>query len=244
MLDFIIEHNIYIGYIFEIIAALSGSYYLLKTPNAPNEIKYFAWFLWYVFLMDFSSLYALWAYFDNYETFPFLKDSLFTRNVWMHNWNHLISLSFFIFLFIKQLEKTVYKKVLKAALFIFAIFGIIKLSSSNQLFFSYDMSILFVGVFLLIIAISSYYFKLLLSDQVLDFKRNLLFYISVGLLVWHLCVPPIHLYSIYFSIENADFIKMHSTVLLYCNIFMYGIFSFAFIYCGKETHPSQPLIKT
>ncbi|WP_010230688.1 hypothetical protein [Gillisia marina] len=175
MLDFIIEHKIYIGLIFELVAAISGSYYLLKTPNVQRDIKYLAWFLWYVFLLDFSGLYALWAFFDDYKTFPFLKDSLFQRNVWLHNWNHLISLSFYIFLFIKQLEKVNYKRILKFALLIFILFGVFKLISSNQLFYSYDMTILIAGVLLLIIVIASYYFELLISDQVLDFKKNLLF---------------------------------------------------------------------
>ncbi len=239
MLDFIIEHKIYVGYIFELIAALSGGYYLLKTPNVQSEIKYFSWFLWYVFLLDFSSLYALWAFFDDYKTFPFLEDSLFTRNVWLHNWNHLISLSFYIFLFIKQLRILSYKRILKFALLFFILFGIFNLTSSNQLFFTYDMSILIVGVLLLIIAIASYYFELLMSDQVLDFKRNLLFYTSVGLLIWHLCVPPIQIYSAYFSFENADFIKMHNTILRYSNIFMYGMFSFGFIYCAQQKQLSE-----
>ncbi len=241
MLNFLIEHKIYIGLIFELVAAISGSYYLLKTPNVQSDIKYFAWFLWYVFLLDFSGLYALWAFFDNYKTFPFLEDSLFTRNVWLHNWNHLISLSFYIFLFIKQLERAIYKRILNCALLLFIFFGVFKLTSSNQLFYSYDMTILIGGVLLLIIAIASYYFELLVGDQVLDFKNNLLFYISVGLLVWHLCVPPIHIYSVYFSIENAYFIKIHTTILRYCNIFMYGLFSFGLIYCAKERQP--PVLK-
>ncbi len=136
MLDFIIEHKLYIGYIFELIAALSGSYYLFKTPNAPRDMKYFAWFLWYVFLLDFISLYALWAFFDDYKTFPFLEDSLFTRNVWLHNWNHLISISFYSILFIKQLERDKYKSILKYVLLIFIVFGIVKLASTNQVFFT------------------------------------------------------------------------------------------------------------
>ncbi|TVZ25295.1 hypothetical protein JM83_0197 [Gillisia sp. Hel_I_86] len=233
MLDFIIEHKIYIGLIFELIAAISGSYYLFKTPNVQRDIKYLAWFLWYVFLLDLSGLYALWSFFDDYKTFPFLEDSLFQRNVWLHNWNHLISISFYSFLFIKQLERVTYKRILKFALFIFILLGIFKLTSSNQLFYSYDMTILIVGVLLLIIAIASYYFELLISDQILDFKNNLLFYISVGLLIWHLCVPPIHIYSVYFSVDNIDFIKMHSTILRYSNIFLYGMFSFGFIYCAQ-----------
>jgi len=234
MLDFIIEHKIYITLIFELIAAISGSYYLFRTPNVQKEIKYFAWFLWYVFLLDFSGLYSLWAFFDDYKTFPFLENSLFTRNVWLHNWNHLISISFYSFLFINLVRRIRYKRILIYALGIYALFGILKLTSSTHLFFTYDMSILLVGVLLLITAISSYYFELLISDQVLDFKKNIFFYISVGLLIWHLCVPPIQIYSVYFSIENVEFINMYTTVLMYSNIFMYGMFSLAFIYCAKR----------
>ncbi|WP_034922921.1 hypothetical protein [Gillisia sp. CAL575] len=234
MLDFIIENKIYVTYIFEFIAAISGSYYLNKTPKVRKEIIYFSWFIWFVFLIDLSGLYSLWAFFDDYKTFPFLKDSLFTRNVWLYNWLHLISLSFYSFLYIKQIERIKYKRILNYALLIFIGFGIIKLSSTNQIFFTYDMSILIAGVVLLIIAISTYYFELILSDRILYLKNNLLFYVSIGLLIWHLCVPPIQIYSAYFSIENVEFINMYTTVLMYSNIFMYGMFSLAFIYCAKR----------
>jgi len=241
MLDFIIEHKIYIGLFFEFLAAICGSYYLFKTLNVRREIRYFAWFLWYVFLLDFSGLYALWAFFDDYNTFPFLENSLFQRNVWLHNWNHLISLSFYSFLFIMQVKRGIYKRILNYALGVYVLFGIFKLTSSYQLFLTYDMSILFSGTLLLTIVIVIYYFELLISDHILEVKKNLLFYISVGLFIYHLCVTPIQIYSTYFSFENIDFIKMHTAILRYCNIFMYGLFSFAFIYCAKGKSNSKNL---
>lgn len=233
MIDFIIENKIYVTYIFELFAALSGSYYLIKTPNARKELIYFSWFLWFVLLADLSGAYTLWAYFDDYKTFPFLEDSLFTRNFWLYNWLNLISISFYSFLFIKQIKRIKYKGILKFVLLVFILLGIFKLISSNQLFYRYDMSIRFVGALLLIIAIGIYYFELLMSDQILDIKKNLLFYISVGVIIWHLCVLPIQIYSVYFSVENFDFINMYAAILRYCNIFMYGLFSFAFIYCAQ-----------
>jgi len=241
MLDFILENKIHITLISEFVAALCGSFHLFKTQKTLRDIKYFVWFLWFVFFLDFSGLYALWAFFDNYKTFPFLEDSLFQRNVWLHNWLILISLSFYNFLFIKQLGRVAYKRILNFALLLFILFGIFKLISSNQLFYSYDMTVLIAGVLLLIITIASYYFGLLMSDQVLQFKKSLLFYISAGLLVWHLCVPPIQIYSAYFSVENIEFIKLYTSVLMYCNIFLYGIFSFAFIYCAQEKE--LPILK-
>lgn len=239
MLDFIIEHRLYIGSFFELLAALSGSYYLFKTPNAPRDIKYFAWFLWYVFILDNVSFYALWAFFDDYKTFPFLKDSLFTRNIWVHNWNHLISISFYCFLFIKQLNRLKYRRILKYALITFTLFGTVKLASSKEFFFSYDMYILIIGVLLLVLTIFIYYFELIISDKILEFKKNIFIYISVGLLIWHLCVPPIQIYSAYFSVENVEFIKIHSVILRYCNIFLYGMFSFGFIYRAGKTSYSE-----
>lgn len=231
MLEFVIEYKFYIGYIFEILAASAGSYFLYKTPNVPKDLKYFSWFLWYVFVLDFSSLYALWAFFDDYKTFPFLKNSLFTRNIWMHNWNHLISISFFSYFFINQFKNMVYKRIFKITLLLFILFGVIQLSSSNQVFLLYNMSILLIGVLLLTITIGIYYYELLLSDHILVFTKNMYFYISIGLLIWHLCVPPVHIYSAYFSIENIEFIKLHAAIIRYSNIFMYGIIAFGFIYC-------------
>ncbi len=84
-LDYYIKYKIYINHIFELLAALAGSYYLFKNENTPTRFKFFAWYLWFVLIADIFGFYAVWNYFDDYQTFPWLKDSPFANNEWYFN---------------------------------------------------------------------------------------------------------------------------------------------------------------
>lgn len=45
----------------------------------------------------------------------------------------------------------------------------------------------------------------------------------------------------YFNTKNEDFILLYAAILRYSNIFMYGLFSFAFIYCANGKSNSKNL---
>ena len=92
------------------------------------------------------------------------------------------------------------------------------------------------GTFLLFFSVMFFYFELLRSDLVLQLKRFLPFYISVGVLVFNLSITPIEILSQYFNLEEGNelFIKLHINVLLIANIFMYSTFILGFIICSRK----------
>ena len=107
------EYKLYVNSVFELIAALCGTYYLLKNKNAARRFKFFAWFLWFVFFVDQFGIYALWNYFDNYETLTWLKDSAFVRNEWLYNFLKLITYIVISSILISSLENSKFKSRLK-----------------------------------------------------------------------------------------------------------------------------------
>ncbi|WP_026837992.1 hypothetical protein [Gillisia sp. JM1] len=241
MFDYFIEQKLYIGNLSVLIACLCGSYYLLKSKNAARRFKYFVWFLWFVFFVDISGSYALWNYFDDYKTFPWLEDSVFVRNEWLYNCLKLITYIIISSILISSLETSKLKSRLKFAVVLYFIIGVAEILFSGKVFYAYIIENIFMGTLLLLICVSSFFRKLFLSDNILSFSRDLTFYIAVGYLIWNLCVTPIFIYDSYFNTENQEFIMLYAAILRYSNIFMYGLFSFAFIYCAKGEGNSKKL---
>ena len=241
MLEYIIHYKLYISNFFELLAAISGSFYLSKNKNTLPRFKYFAWFLWLVFFIDQLGLYALWNYFDNYETLPWLEDSVFVRNEWLYNFLKLITYIVVSSILISSLENSKFKSSLKLGVVLYLIIGLAEIIFSGKLFHAYIIENIFLGTLLLSISVGAYFRKLILSDNILNYYKDLTFYIAVGYLVWNLCVTPIFIYDSYFNTKNEDFILLYAAILRYSNIFMYGLFSFAFIYCANGKSNSKNL---
>ncbi len=194
-------------------------------------MKIFIFYLCFIFFADTFGLYPIWAYYDNYETLPFLKDSPLHRNFWLYNIlsavNYLVVGQLFVGQ-LKKLKKYNFKKILYWFLVLFGVYSVICFSTFGEFLYAYDMSILLIGTFLVLFCIIAYFFEILLSDRILNFRSDALFYFAVAILVWHLCVTPIEIYTSFFNTSNPNFINLHATVLRYANIFMYSMFVLGF----------------
>jgi len=237
VLEYYLKYKIYITHIFELIAALAGSYYLFKNEHTPRRFKYFAWYLWFVLIADIFGFYAVWNYFDDYQTFPWLKDSLFARNEWFINCLIVISYVVEGLIFIDSLNASKIKRLLKAATLFYLIFGVVEILFIGDVFKEYIITNIFLGTLLLLSSIAVYFQQLLKSDKILYFSKDLLFYIAIGVVIWNLCVIPIYIYDNYFTTQNEDFILLYAAILRYCNIFMYTTFAVGFVVCSQSGKP-------
>ncbi|CAL67084.1 hypothetical protein [Christiangramia forsetii] len=226
--DFLITRKVYVTLLMELLAALAGSLYLYKKQRNEQLKKQFVWFLFSVFIIDLLGGYSIWAYFDDYQSFPFLKDSLFTRNFWWFN----IARTYFIAAYCYFLRKRIANKqiafYLKWALGIFIVYAIFNMVFSGQFFIRYITGTFTIGTFLVVTSVFAYFYDILISDRLVGFYGNLFFYIAVGVLLWYLVIPPIELYVNYFTEENQFFIEVFAAVLRYANIFMYSMFALGF----------------
>ena len=68
-------------HIVELIAALAGTYYYLKTRD--SQMKIFVWYLWFVVLVETVGMYGhlLLNNYD-YDWFIWLKNSIICSNTW------------------------------------------------------------------------------------------------------------------------------------------------------------------
>lgn len=123
---------------------------------------------------------------------------------------------------------------------------IFDLAFSGSFFNQFSLYISMGGTIYLTFLIFIYYLDLLKSKGILTFYRSLPFYISVGLLIWHLVVTPLFIYSRFFSLSSPDFVALHSFILKVANIFLYGILITGFVFCsgkGEKMEVNGNLIK-
>lgn len=90
-----------------------------------------------------------------------------------------------------------------------------------------------VGIIVILVLTISFFVNLLNSDQILYFKTNCMFWISLGLLVFYLGTFPYYcLYNV-LAKDIYSFIK-YTWVMIFLNYSMYLLFAIGFIW-GKPT---------
>lgn len=220
----------------EILAASAGSYYLKKISPRFKSTQYFVLFLWCTVCVEIFASYAPVAYFSDYEVFSFIAGTPFENNFWLYNIYNILSFSFLTLYFTSFLKNKYWKSFFLVSTIGFIIVSGIIIISNGTFFKSPSKFVTITGTLLLFFSVVLFYFELLRSDLLLQLKRFLPFYISVGVLIFNLCTTPIDILSQYFSIADGNelFVKLHINVLLFANIFMYSTFIFGFVICSKK----------
>lgn len=224
----------------EILAALAGSYYLKKTPIPLKNSKYLVYFLWFTVFVEIVGAYAPLAYFSDYKYLSFIKGTPFENNFWWYNSFVLLSFSFFTYYFISFLRNRTVKTIAHICIVMFWIVSIANYMMTDSFFQTTSKLVNILGTLLVLLSVLTFYYELLRSDLLLQLKRFLPFYISVGVLVFNLCVTPVELLSDYFNMGagNELFVTLHVNVLLYANIFLYSSFTLGFLICSKKKRSS------
>jgi len=218
----------------EIIAAITGSYYILNKPYTHKVFKYLIYFLWFTVITEIIATYPSIAYFTEYEYFGFIKDTEYERNYWLFNIYTLVNYSFFQYFFISLLQKDKTKKILNFINIAYVIIGILILITSDTFFIRDSIYTVALGTILLLFVIILFYFDLLKSNKIINFKKYLPIYISIGVLVFNVCTTPLSIFSIYFERINELFVNIKINIYLFANIFMYSTFILGFILCTKK----------
>ncbi|WP_298541746.1 hypothetical protein [uncultured Aquimarina sp.] len=191
---------------FEVLAAIIGTIFFYKYKDA-KFLRYFIFFIWYVAFNELTGLYIK------------LDGGI---NAIIHNIYNAVNFTFFLLLYRHYFKN---KKNKKLALY----FGIIYLSSFiiNGFFENYMIEYqrlpYILGALFLVISILLYFFEILNSEQVLHAKKNLLIWISFGLLIYFVGNLPFRILRNYYE-ELTD-----ATVLLLVNITLTVIMNTCFI---------------
>ncbi|RMA58878.1 hypothetical protein BXY75_2258 [Ulvibacter antarcticus] len=214
-------------------AAIAGSYYIRKVPSLIIT-KYFVYLLWVTFFIEIFSLYAVIGYYSDYRYFSFVENTNFSNNYWVYNIFFILSFAFYIYFFRFFIKGNMIRQILKYAIVAYIILGFIYLVFSDVFFKGTSHFTSITGTLLLLSTIFIFYFELLRSDVLLNLKRFLPIYISVGALIFHLCVTPLDIFSEYFQSENRSYVQLRIKVLLYGNIFLYSTYILGFIICSRR----------
>ena len=228
LIEFLIETKLYVGTIFEIIAAIAGIWYLKKSRFTAQEIRFFVYYLVLIVIIETYAYLPIWAYLEDYKILSFYKDSIFRRNIWWGNCLRIITTLCISWIYIKALKNKSLKNKLSVCLLIFPVLSIISFLTIGEFFRSYDPYVNIVGTFLMLICIGLYYLEILKSDRILHFYGDIRFYISVGMVIWNLGVIPLIIYSGFFSTQNPLYMELDTIVYRYANIFLYSLFTIGF----------------
>jgi hypothetical protein len=210
----------------ELLAAIAGSIYYFKYKH--TVLKYFLFLLWYITITELISWYG-----SVNDVFGFYKDGLLYRT-WLYNLLRIVTFSSLFYIYFKYLKNDLFKKWIKLFAFVYIIITILNWILWQHFLFERSETPRIIGTIFLIITIIFYFIELLRSDKIVIFYRMLLFWISVGLLLYYSGTLPFVLkWNGYMLLPGIH--KLFLIVYILA-IIMYLTFTFGFIWSKKESH--------
>ncbi len=210
------ELGIKIGVYLELLAAIFASITFYKYKS--SAIKFILPYLWYTFLNEKMARY----YYDHINH---------TNNNVFYNIYDVITAVFIYYVYSKSIKKSIHKKIIKFLFFAYLIAIII-----NSFYYSFINIILeipsFFSVVLIVSCVCLYLFEILNSDKIIIINKLLLFWLSMGLLLYYLPIIPFQLVRKYYSDSSSI------SNIFYLNIFIASLFYLilitGFICSGKN----------
>lgn len=218
------------GYLWILLAAISGTIYLLKVKNPPLLNRIFVWFLWLTLVVDLSGFYSAIGYYTNYKYFAFANGTKYIQNYWLYNIFKTIAFVFYFYFFIFQLKSRQLRKIMLWVTWIFFFTAWANYYFFTDIFLGYSSFTAIGGTFILLLCIALYLYQILRSDKILDFYRELPFYVAIGTLLWHITITPLFIYNQFAIMHSSeDFVSMYLKILTLMNFIMYGSFTVGFL---------------
>lgn len=227
MEEFITKNFNFITYFVEVLAATTGV--LLHTRYKLTEAKYFIYYLVYIVLVEVLGSYS--HYLNELNLQSLLEGTHFYDSVfWFTLFFDIGAIVFFSFYYYKILKTRLFKSVLKYGTYLFLVASIIDIMSNWQTFYdTFSSFIEILGACLIILCALFFFIELLQSENVLNFKKNVNFYITVAIFIWWMVITPLVFYNTYHSEADWDFVNLNRLIYLFANIFMYTTFTVGLI---------------
>ncbi|WP_146052846.1 hypothetical protein [Aquimarina sp. I32.4] len=195
-----------IGVGLEVLTAIVATIYYNKYRNT-HILKYIIFLIWYVALNEIIGLYIRSK---NWDT-------ALPMNIY-----NVVNFTFILILYRSYLNEKKSKKIALVFCIIYLIAFIINGFYENY-YIKFQSIPYIIAAFAVIITISLYFREILNSEEVLNAKRNLLFWISVGLLIYFVGNIPFRILRNYY-IELTD-----ATIYFLVNFTLTVILNICFI---------------
>jgi hypothetical protein len=200
----------------ELITAIVGTIYFFKYKH--TFLKYFLIILWYIVCNEFLGLY--------------IKTYISENNIIIYNIFHFINFTYLFLLFRQYVTHPSQKRWIFFFIIIYILSFIINMFFENYFKEIQTIPYLIASVFL-ISSIVFYFLAILNTDKILYVSKNLLFWISVGLLIYFVGNIPFRVIRNFNNeISNIDSIFITSYILC---IIMNICFVFGFIWSKKDS---------
>ncbi len=211
----------------ELLAAVVGTIFFYKYKH--TYLKYFLLLLWYITLTEFTIWYVSS---NNINALLFFDENGVQFNLWFYNLLEIVTFITLYSIYLKAIKTIKYKLWIKIFIISFIILTIINWYILQSFIFEMAELPAIVGSIFLIIIILFYFIELLKSDKIVAFHKILLFWISVGLLLYYSGTIPFSLkFNDYMLFPGIHKLFLINTILA---ITMYLIFTFGFIWSKKE----------
>ncbi|WP_299122558.1 hypothetical protein [uncultured Winogradskyella sp.] len=216
---------------FELLAAFAGFFHLSK--KSKSRLRPFVYFLVITVFVE-----AVGSYRNFYGKIDFLDNLIGTKfeyNAWLYNAFLIFSLFFYLKFYLSIVSISMNKLILKSLIFIsFLIVGL-DLYVSGTDYFVYNLEYSFIWTtFVVFVCVALYFYEILISDKVLKFYNSSLFYISIGLLIWWLVLPPMIVYMPLYKNVNPGLVTLRTYIFLISNIILYSGFIIGFLWSKEE----------
>ncbi len=214
----------------ETLAFVASLYHYRR--NKSKSAFYLAAYLGLTVLIEIIGYYTVLL--KALERLDLIEGTFWEKNFWLYNIQLIISAVFYTVYFKWQLTSKVSKKLLSIVVILFSISAVAYLIFSGVYTVAFSPFTLIAGTLMVLFSIGLYYLELLQSDLILNVTRSLPFYISIGVIIFNLCTPPLFLYSMFFSLtNNPEFVPIYTLVIFGSNLIMYSIFILGFIICSR-----------
>ena len=209
----------------ELISAIVGTIYFYKYKS--THVKWFLFLLWYIVFTEFIGDFLL-----DKSILIHIDDNGIKYNIWIVNLLYFIFFPVIYYIYSKSISNKKYVLWIKIFLIAYLIISVVNWVIIQNFIKEWNELPFVAGSLFLIITIILYFIELLQSEKVVIFHRTLLFWISVGLLLFHAGAIP-------FSIKVNGYALIPGTHKLFLILYllantMYLTFTFGFIWSKKE----------
>ncbi len=216
----------------EFIAALVGVICMIRY-RVDVLTRYFVYYLCLSFIVDIAG--NLPKLILKFEELSFLKDTFLAKNAWLYNTYTVISILFFVLYFRGYLKSDKFRKILSILAILFLISSVLDFLFTDVFFTVHTSFLMIIGTFIILISVFFYFFEMLRSEKILEFSKDLVFYVAIGASVFHLCVTPLFIYSSYYSNSiSSYFVEIRQIILYSAIIFMYTCFTIGLVLCSRK----------
>ena len=196
----------------ELLAAIFATVYFKKYRDSSD--KFFVYFLWYTFLLEITG--------------RLLEKAFGLNNIWLYNAFTITSFLFYFYWFINILNGKTLKKIVIIFAGVFLIVAFVSLYYESWLV--YHKYAFIVGALFVLVLTVLHFYQLLRSDEVLEVRFKLSFWISTGLLLFYMGMIPLFILSEYMRVRSFSF----NVILISLNVILYSCYIIGFIWTKKK----------